>query len=141
MLAYIKIFFGRGVQDQSWYLILINDQNDILAASLNLEKKIWMIIGIAILMTVLVAHFLGQLISHPIIKLNNAAREITEGKFFKTIEHYSKDEIGELTSTFNIMTEKLRQTMDYLSKSEEQFRTIFEQSPMGMVIAFPDIRR
>jgi PAS domain S-box-containing protein len=63
--------------------------------------------------------------------LTAAAETIIEGNLDGTVDVRSRDEIGVLARTFNIMTERLKRTMESLSRSEEKYRGIFENAIEG----------
>jgi signal transduction histidine kinase len=70
-------------------------------------------IGIALIIT----FFISRRITSPIRALTNSARRLGKGDFSQRVNIKSKDEVGELAQTFNLMagnlehTEKLRRNM------------------------------
>jgi PAS domain S-box-containing protein len=83
--------------------------------------------GLAITVIVgLAGVFLAWTITRPVEKLKTAAETIIAGDLDHVVDIHSKDEIGALARTFNAMTERLKQTMDGLLKSEEKYRTLVE---------------
>ncbi|HQM45873.1 MAG TPA: Cache 3/Cache 2 fusion domain-containing protein [Smithellaceae bacterium] len=92
--------------------------------------KMTTIMGIAGLALILVIGlsgvFFAWTIRRPVGQLTRAAEIIMKGNLDHVVPIHSKDEIGDLARTFNAMTEKLRQTMEGLQKSEEKYRTLVE---------------
>jgi PAS domain S-box-containing protein len=88
------------------------------------------IMGLAGLMLVLVIGlfgvFIAWTITRPVGQLTRAAEIIMKGNLDHAVDIHSHDEIGKLAHTFNTMTERLRQTMEGLLKSEEKYRTLVE---------------
>jgi PAS domain S-box-containing protein len=78
------------------------------------------ITGVVILVTTLGVFALGiplaRRISRPIIAVSDAARAIRDGDLERRARVESDDEIGELASTFNSMTEHLRATVRALEE-------------------------
>lgn len=71
-------------------------------------------------------------IATPLTDLSETASRIAAGQLELAAEVHRKDEIGALAQTFNFMTNKLKQTMEGLRKSEEQYRGIFENAMEGV---------
>jgi len=76
--------------------------------------------GIVITLVVgAIAFFLSKSISRPLIKLKNAANEISHGNFGVRTELKSSDEIGQLSSAFDTMAKKLQYSLITLKQKEE----------------------
>ena len=94
---------------------------------------------IAAFMSIIVASIIIYLeakkISAPIVKINKAAQNIATGNFNQRVDITSRDEIGQLASTFNFMAssiekaEKNRQT--FISDVSHELRT-----PMTSITGF-----
>jgi class 3 adenylate cyclase len=67
---------------------------------------------------VIVAFVLARSISKPIIKLRNAARDIAQGNFDVRTNIATKDEIGDLSSSFDFMVKKLTQSLVEIKEKE-----------------------
>jgi methyl-accepting chemotaxis protein len=57
---------------------------------------------------VFLAYYLAKNITKPLVKLNDSAHKVAAGDFSLKIDNSSNDDIGELTDTFNMMTERIR---------------------------------
>lgn len=91
--------------------------------------------GILIIFLVgMVSVFITWTITRPVRQITGVAEKITGGDLNQVVEVHSHDEIGVLASTFNLMTGKLKQTMEGLSKSEEKYRGIFENAMEGLFL-------
>jgi class 3 adenylate cyclase len=66
----------------------------------------------------IVAFVLARSISKPIIKLRNAARDIAHGNFDVRTNIATKDEIGDLSSSFDFMVKKLTQSLVEIKEKE-----------------------
>lgn len=80
---------------------------------------------------------LRRMVQNPVAQLLAMTRRISEGDFDAGIPVSSRDEIGLLGENFNSMTDKLRQTMERLSKSEEKYRSIYENASEGLFQSSP----
>ena len=80
-----------------------------------------MILGIAVLVVgILMSLLLSTSITKPISKLKSAATEIGKGKLDTKIDVKSKDEIGDLASSFKQMTRDLRKSHEKIKKHENK---------------------
>ncbi|RLD63712.1 MAG: hypothetical protein DRJ01_03070 [Bacteroidetes bacterium] len=84
-------------------------------------------------------------ITKPIIKLTKLTKEISQGNFNQKIEISTKDEIGILSKSFNLMTDNLtkdtikRELVEKnLRESEQKYRTIFENTGTATIIIEED---
>lgn len=86
---------------------------------LDLKKLDWIftaLIIITFISGILISYLLAVEITQPIIRLNNAIREVVATKFKddinpKIIDPHRKDEIGQLTNNFNLAARKIRRSI------------------------------
>jgi two-component system cell cycle response regulator len=77
---------------------------------------------LALVVTLGLAYMLARLITRPIDDLAEGANAIAEGRFDYRIPVRSRDEIGQLASAFNEMTDQLESTITELSSSRDQLQ-------------------
>jgi len=76
--------------------------------------------GIAITITMgSITFLISKSISRPIIKLKNAANKIKDGNFDVRTNIQTKDEIGELSHTFDLMAQKLQESLIEIKEKED----------------------
>ncbi len=89
------------------------------------DNNIWLIIFISII-SCLSAAFAAWRISIGIVKpvsnLSSLMKEVEKGNLMVEIDNPRLDEIGQLSNSFNIMVEKLRQSMDQIYESQGKIR-------------------
>jgi anti-anti-sigma regulatory factor/HAMP domain-containing protein len=66
------------------------------------------------------AYIFGRRFTSPIIRLSNASEKVAEGDLAVHIEPESKDEIGELAQSFNIMVRRLRELYEGLEQKVKE---------------------
>lgn len=112
----VNILMGnqsRGYVHVGFSLIDINDE---------LRHNILTNLGLGFLFTVLaiyISFFMSQKIVNPLTHLTKAMKQISEGDFNQQVPIRSHDEIGEMTQTFNFMTNGLREKVEIESFGRE----------------------
>jgi len=71
-------------------------------------------------------------ITRPVRQMTEVAKRIIDGDFSPVVPVTSRDEIGVLARTFNLMTGELKRFMEGLRESEEKYRGIFEHALEGL---------
>jgi two-component sensor histidine kinase len=92
---------------EGWYVVVIRNYDDILERVSSTNKLI-VLCGIIIsLLMGFLALYIGRRISKPIEIISDAAKEIGEGNFNKSVDISKNDEIGELAKALNDMASNL----------------------------------
>ncbi len=89
--------------------------------------------GIAILCSMVAAYFLSRSISKPLFKMNRAAMEMADGNFDFRVPVKSRDEVGQLSGTFNHLAEKLQMTVEELQQEKEKLESILNGMGEGVL--------
>jgi len=84
------------------------DQSAIQAAWMKLRNRFLEFVGILMVIVTLIALYMGHSIVTPLKQLISAARGIAEGNLDIYLPAKRKDEVGQLTTIFNQMTDALR---------------------------------
>jgi PAS domain S-box-containing protein len=88
--------------------------------------------GIAIAILIgLIGFLTAWTIVRPVRRMTAAVETIIQGDLDQVVAEGSRDEVGVLARTFNVMTQRLKTTMQGLRRSEEKYRSIFENSIEG----------
>ncbi|MFC2149587.1 ATP-binding protein [Candidatus Auribacterota bacterium] len=78
----------------------------------------------AVILVLIIGFFISRSLSRPINEMKEAAGRIATGDFSKKIEVRTKDELGDLARSLNIMADELRIKMEHLRKMD-RVRTDF----------------
>lgn len=110
---FIEIFLGQ--------LFFIYFKGNLEGNELELFVRLRFIAMIIVLILTngLLTYYVSKSIIHPIKKLTIAARKISEGDLEYKITSNKKDELGELTNTFDAMRIKLKEAKDSQQQYEE----------------------
>jgi PAS domain S-box-containing protein len=68
----------------------------------------------------------------PMTVLTEAAQAVAKGEWRDVPESGRRDEVGLLAQAFNLMTARLKETLEGLRRSEESYRAIFEGALEGI---------
>ncbi|KEI03648.1 sensor histidine kinase [Clostridium botulinum] len=128
------------------------DYSDIFLSGKNLLNLIKLSILMVFIVIFLFAVFLSKKITFPIIKLNNISKEISKGNYNISASIKSNDEIGELTESFDVMKECIRNQIstikeerDNLKKSESHKKSFFDnvthelKTPLTVISGYSQI--
>lgn len=83
---------------------------------------------IAFILALTFSLFLARRFTSPIKRLSMEMAKVSKGHLEGHIESSSKDEVGQLTRSFNQMIRDLKHSREALTKAEEKYRNIFESS-------------
>jgi len=118
------------------YIVYIKQMNEELNGIIwKMLTIILQALGLGIIISILLGVFLSYTITTPISNLTKKAERIAAGDFEHTIEVKSKDELGELTNTFNYMANVLNDTLEEIASEKNKMETILQNMSDG-VIAF-----
>lgn len=88
--------------------------NAILADSIFSQRMLTLVLFIAIIATIINAYFMTRALEKPIKKLVEGTNRLAEGDLTYRVKVHSKDEIGQLATSFNTMAEKLKHSRQEL---------------------------
>lgn len=89
----------------------IEEKNtEILKMSEFSQKMLTMVLFIAILATIINAYFMARALEKPIRQLVEGTDRLADGDLTHRVKVHSKDEIGQLATSFNSMAEKLKKS-------------------------------
>ncbi len=140
----ILVFGTSNCMDDLVLLVEI-DNDEVLQPVSNLREKI-IVLGVMITIVVgIAAYFVSKLLSRPLIKLRNAANRIAEGDFDVRTNIKTRDEIGQLSISFDQMAEKIQDSLLKIQEREEIIRhqkdilLQFSQYSSNYCVCFVDI--
>lgn len=116
------------VQSLGWAVIAQKKRKDAYAtvAEMITATTTWGLAALAI--SLAISYFLSLWIVHPIRILTDASQAIARGNFSGRIHLRSRTEMGELASTFNLMSSDLERYIQQLKDAAERNRKLFLDS-------------
>ena len=109
-----EIGYLSRINKMPWYLVYIQDQT-VATQRANQQSRITtLVVATFIVLTGFLSLAIARVISAPILKLTDAASQISKGNLDIETHVSSKDEIGTLAVVFNSMTRRLRTIINEL---------------------------
>ncbi len=109
----------------------------VLNQTIEEDIKRWILYSalIAIALTTIFAFFLSTRITKPLIQMKKAAEKIAKGDFTGrvSVREHEKDEIADLSMTFNRMAAQLDDLVNMLSHEKEQLTSILRSMTDGVI--------
>ncbi|GEM_PF-2371446 len=135
-----------------WGMVVKIDSEEAFADAVQLREIAFSISAATFLIVSILALFLAKSISDPIEKLNQTAGLIAEGDWEKRADIYLKNEIGDLSRSFNRMADNIIRANQIIEKtkleaeSANQAKSIFLanmgheiRTPMNAILGFSQI--
>jgi len=114
--------------------IFVYQSLDVINQTRNQTTKLILLsAGIAIILTTFFAVFLSTKITSPLIKMREAAYNLTRGEFNTKVPVLTHDEIGELAMEFNRMGRQLKFHINALRQEKEQLSSIVTSMADGVI--------
>src|SRR5688572_13741513 len=106
-------------------VIAIQNEAAALASVADMRWQTLWISLVAALFTILIGLFFAKKLTHPVQELAGGAHRIASGDFSRRIEIRSKTELGDLGSSFNLMTDRIESFIQDLQRSADENRQLF----------------
>ncbi len=108
----------------------------------NLQSIIFEVIGtlsvIGIIIITLFSYAMGQGFTKPIKQLTEISSHINEGEYDRVIQYKRNDEIGELTSIYNKMTQNINKVIIQLRSERKRLANILASLEDGVIAVSED---
>lgn len=115
------------VQGTTQYALLVGSRVPILEAVETLKDYFVYVILVAVGMIVLVAYVFSLLVSKPLIRVNEAAKQMAKLEFGTYLEVRSDDEIGSLSASLNSLSMNLQRSLEDLHKANLKLQRDIER--------------
>jgi HD-GYP domain-containing protein (c-di-GMP phosphodiesterase class II) len=116
------------VGSPDWGVVVQKDISKAFASVDRMTRSTIQWVGIALVLTIIVAILFAAGIARPIRTMAERTREIAAGKYQQRVEVTSKNEIGELAENFNIMSAEIEKAVQKLRKAAEENHQLFINS-------------
>ena len=116
------------VTSLEWAVVAQKPQREAYAGVFELRRTAKWLAWFAVFVSVVISIFASRSISDPVKTLTESSRAIAKGDFSHRVKLKSRTEIGELASTFNVMTADLERLVFDLKRAAEENRSLFMAS-------------
>jgi len=112
--------------------------NAILEISTFSQKMLTLVLFIAFIATIINAYFMARALGKPIKQLVDGTDRLAEGDLTHRVSVHSKDEIGQLAASFNIMAEKLKKSRQELLAAKAYTDNIIRSMSNSLLVINKD---
>jgi serine phosphatase RsbU (regulator of sigma subunit)/HAMP domain-containing protein len=125
----MKYFFTTEISSTKWTLVFVVPSSGITSNLQTLLKGFAIAFVISILISMCIIYFFVKGMLKPVMHLTNIVRQFGEKKLDVRCDIRTKDEIGELGSSFNNMAEMIQNySLNLEHKVEERTRELVEKN-------------
>jgi HD-GYP domain-containing protein (c-di-GMP phosphodiesterase class II) len=113
------------VTSLDWAVVVQKPRLEAYRGVFEMQHTARLLALLAVLASIMVSFYAARRIANPLKVLTESSRAIARGDFSKRVELHSRTEIGELASTFNMMSDELQQFVQDLQRAAEENRALF----------------
>jgi two-component system cell cycle sensor histidine kinase/response regulator CckA len=127
-----RIAWAGAVPDNAWSLVLEFPESLVLGPARSFLRRMVLAGTILLGAGFLATWWASRRITNPLRELTAAAAAISEGNYDGRVDIAGADELARLAIAFNAMSERIDDEVTARSRSEDQWRTLFESNPQPM---------
>ncbi|NFS16239.1 HAMP domain-containing histidine kinase [Clostridium botulinum] len=136
------IYYSDGTIGCIRYVYDLNNENTIITNTI-LSMVLFAIV--AIIFSSMMSNSFSNRIVRPIVSLKNIVRKVSFGDFSKKISINSKDEIEDLSNSFNIMSNNIEIMIENLKDEKETQKRFLDnvthefKTPLAAILGYSDL--
>ncbi|MCS7011410.1 MAG: cache domain-containing protein, partial [Anaerolineales bacterium] len=108
------------LKQQPWKVVFVQPRSILIRPVLQQIRQSFLTSALILILTFYAAYSLSRVITMPVTRLTETARQITQGHLEYQAEVSSNDEIGQLAQAFNLMTAQLRDLVNTLEQRVQE---------------------
>ena len=120
------IGFWQWIAELDWGIIAEIDYKEGYKAVIKLHRNVTTIMVIVTISIIVFAFIMGQKMTAPILYLTDATRRMSSGDLTQNVSINSKDELGELANSFNMMARTIEKRNEELQSSNIFMESMFD---------------
>ncbi|PSB48357.1 hypothetical protein C7B67_18010 [filamentous cyanobacterium Phorm 6] len=121
----------------NWLIAIAVPASDFMGQINQNTRSTILLCAAALLLSTIVGALNARWVTLPLLRLNQAAKDIAQGEFDRTVAVSKLDEVGSLAQSFNEMAAQLKKSFQALAQSEEKFAKLLESLPVGVIALTP----
>ncbi|MGB3534971.1 MAG: SpoIIE family protein phosphatase [Microcoleaceae cyanobacterium] len=110
---------GRGLD---WLMVIVIPESDFMAYINQNTRNTIILCLVALIIAIITGILTARWVTKPIFDLNQSAKKIAQGKWQETVNIEREDEVGELATAFNKMTQQLKIYFETLENKNEELQ-------------------
>jgi two-component system OmpR family sensor kinase len=114
-------------RDPAWVAHYSRDLEDVAETVSFVRDRVLLATGAALLLALVGGYLVARALARRVRRLEAAAGEVAKGRFIEPLPEDSRDELGQLTRTFNEMQEQLRRVdvarKEFIATASHELRT------------------
>ncbi|MEG3842044.1 PAS domain S-box protein [Microcoleus sp. herbarium14] len=122
----------------NWLIAIGVPESDFMGQINRNTRNTILLCVVALLLSTIAGVLTARWVTLPLLRLNEAAKDIAARKFERTVAVSRLDEVGALAQSFNEMAAQLKKSFQALAASEEKFAQLVENLPVGVSAMTPD---
>jgi signal transduction histidine kinase len=126
-----QLAVGAVIPSLDWMVMVEQPKSEAFAVATRLERQLLIVIGFALLGTIVVGSLWGRSFLSRIFTLRRATLAITEGRLDERVSMTGEDELNQLGDSFNSMADSIVQLQEDVRKQERQ--AMFGRIAAGLV--------
>lgn len=130
-----KISYVIGFKKWNWIVGSGMYLTEVQETLTSLRNNVILVLLIVALIAVIAGYYFAVIISSPIKSLNNAASKVASGDTNIKVDYNSKDEIGELTNSFNLMVGNINNSIEEIKQKSKEAETATIEAKKAQQIA------
>ena len=119
-IEYLQISPYKDKLGIDWLIVTVVPESDFMEHIYANTRQTVLLSLTALILVIIFGILTANFVTEPIVKLNNAAKDIAEGKLGQTVEIERADELGELATSFNRMAHQLQESFETLEDKVQQ---------------------
>ncbi|WP_313640967.1 methyl-accepting chemotaxis protein, partial [Paenibacillus sp.] len=105
------------LESSGWRLLGVVPAENLTKDALRILKTTYIIVAVAAVIAILIGYWMVRMVSRPLIRLKNLMSEGAEGNLGVRTNITSRDEIGQLSSSFNMMMERITELVIHTNET------------------------
>ncbi|MBN1274165.1 MAG: HAMP domain-containing protein [Candidatus Aminicenantes bacterium] len=98
-----------------------------------MRKNMIQVVLVITLAALIISFFFARSLARPIRELSNASKRIAEGDFDTKVFIKNRDELQELMTSFNYMTDQIKSLFDEISRKKDELNSILSSIREGLL--------
>ena len=119
--------------EQSYVIYILDNRETVRSLNGEMSPLILEALALGLVISILLSFLLSKTMVTPLQRLTDGLQEVAAGDFSKKLEVTSRDEIGQLTESFNSMAGQLQNTIAAVRNERNKLDTLFLHMADGVV--------